>query len=197
MVVAINRFKTDSQKEIDIIKAKSLEAGAIGVLFITICFSHSYQDAVLCTHWAHGGLGAKELAQAVATACTTPTNFKFLYPLDKGIKEKIETIAREIYGADGVSYEPEAEQKIELYTKQGFSNLPICMAKTHLSFSHVPELKGAPSGFTLPIRDIRVSAGAGFLYPLVGQMQTIPGLPTRPVFYDIDIDATGKIVGLS
>jgi len=119
------------------------------------------------------------------------------YSLDLSIKEKIETIAREIYGADGVLYEPEAERKVELYTKQGFSNLPICMAKTHLSFSHNPELKGVPTGFTLPIRDIRVSAGAGFLYPLVGQMQTIPGLPTRPVFYDIDIDDTGKIIGLS
>jgi len=185
VVVAINQFKTDTQKEIDVVKAKSIEAGAVA--------------AILCTHWAHGGAGAKDLAQAVVTACSkkTQNDFKFLYPLDISIKEKIETIASEIYGADGVSYEPEAERKIELYTNQGFSKLPICMAKTHLSFSHNPELKGVPSGFILPIRDIRVSAGAGFLYPLVGQMQTIPGLPTRPVFYDIDIDATGKIVGLS
>jgi len=184
VIVAINQFGTDTQKEIDVVKAKSLEAGAV--------------DAVLCTHWAHGGAGAKELAQAVVAACSkAQPNFKFLYPLDSSIKEKIEAIAKNIYGADGVSYEAEAERKVELYTKQGFSSLPICMAKTHLSFSHEPDLKGAPSGFTLPIRDIHVSSGAGFLYPLVGQMQTIPGLPTRPVFYDIDIDNTGKIVGLS
>jgi len=121
-----------------------------------------------------------------------------LYPLNRSIKEKIEIIAKEIYGADGVEYLPEAEKKVEMFTKQGFAELPICMAKTHLSLSHDPELKGVPKGFTIPIRDMRVCLGAGFLYPLVGQMPTIPGLPTRPVFYDIDIDpVTGKIVGLS
>jgi len=123
---------------------------------------------------------------------------RFLYELSISIKEKIETICREIYGAGGVSYSEEAERKIELYTKRGYSNLPICMAKTHLSLSHDPELKGAPKGFTVPISDIRASIGAGFIYPLLGSIRTMPGLPTRPVFYDIDIDVeTGKVIGLS
>ncbi|MDP7544625.1 MAG: formate--tetrahydrofolate ligase, partial [Anaerolineales bacterium] len=122
---------------------------------------------------------------------------KFLYPLEKGIKEKIETIATEIYGADGVEFSPEAEQKIELYNRVGFDQLPMCMAKTHLSLSHDPKLKGVPEGFIVPVRDIRASIGAGFLYPLLGAMSTMPGLPTRPVYYDVDIDLeTGKVVGL-
>lgn len=184
VVVAVNQFKSDTQAELDVVCRKSLEAGA--------------NQAVVCTHWSHGGEGAKALGQAVIDACSKNKEFRFLYPLELSIKEKIETIAKNIYGADGVAYEPEAERKIELYTKQGFGNLPICMAKTHLSFSHNPELVGVPKGFILPIRDVRASVGAGFVYPLVGQMQTIPGLPTRPVFYDIDIDTqTGKIVGLS
>lgn len=131
-------------------------------------------------------------------ACQKPVDFKFLYPLELSIKEKIEKIAKEIYGADGVSYEPLAEKKIEQYTRQGFGNLPICMAKTHLSLSHDPTKKGVPTGFILPIRDVRASVGAGFIYPLVGTMSTMPGLPTRPCFYEIDIDLkTGKILGLS
>ena len=114
------------------------------------------------------------------------------------IKEKIELIAREIYGADGVDYSLEANKKIDLYERSGFGNLPICMAKTHLSLSHDPTLKGVPTGFVLPIRDIRASVGAGFLYPLVGTMSTMPGLPTRPAYYDIDIDPdTGTVIGLS
>jgi formyltetrahydrofolate synthetase len=113
------------------------------------------------------------------------------------IKEKIETICKEIYGADGVDYLPEADAKIELFTKLGFDKLPLCMAKTHLSLSHDPSLKGVPQGFRVPIRDIRASVGAGFLYPLLGEMRTMPGLPTRPVFYDVDLDlSTGKVVGL-
>jgi formyltetrahydrofolate synthetase len=124
-------------------------------------------------------------------------NFRFLYPLDIPIKDKIETIAREIYGAEGVDYTPEAEEKIELYTRNGFGDLPICMAKTHLSFTAEAGIKGAPNGFRIPIRDIRASVGAGFLYPLVGSMRTMPGLPTRPVFYDVDLDLkTGKVMGL-
>jgi formyltetrahydrofolate synthetase len=130
-------------------------------------------------------------------ACEKPSNFKFLYPLEKGIKEKIETIATEIYGAEGVEFSPEAEQKIELYNRVGFDQLPMCMAKTHLSLSHDPKLKGVPEGFIVPVRDIRASIGAGFLYPLLGAMSTMPGLPTRPVYYDVDIDLeTGKVVGL-
>jgi formyltetrahydrofolate synthetase len=113
------------------------------------------------------------------------------------IKEKIETIVREIYGGAGVEFLPEAEKKIELYNRLGFDKLPICMAKTHLSFTHDPTVKGAPTGFIIPVRDIRASVGAGFLYPLIGNMSTMPGLPTRPVFYDVDLDLeTGKVVGL-
>ncbi|NPV58007.1 MAG: formate--tetrahydrofolate ligase, partial [Anaerolineae bacterium] len=144
-----------------------------------------------------GGEGAIDLAKAVEKASQKQTNFKFLYPLDISIKEKIETIAKEVYGADGVDYSPEAEQRIEEYTRLGFDKLPMCMAKTHLSLSHDPELKGVPTGFRVPIRDIRASVGAGFIYPLLGTMSTMPGLPTRPAFYDVDIDLeTGQVVGL-
>jgi methylenetetrahydrofolate dehydrogenase (NADP+)/methenyltetrahydrofolate cyclohydrolase/formyltetrahydrofolate synthetase len=145
-----------------------------------------------------GGSGAVDLAKAVVAACEKPGDFKFLYPL-KGtsIKDKIEIICKEIYGADGVTYEPLAEKKVELYTKLGFDELPMCMAKTHLSLSHDANLKGRPKGFTVPIRDLRASVGAGFIYPLLGEMSTMPGLPTRPVYYDVDLDLeTGQVVGL-
>jgi methylenetetrahydrofolate dehydrogenase (NADP+)/methenyltetrahydrofolate cyclohydrolase/formyltetrahydrofolate synthetase len=155
------------------------------------------EDAIVCTHWMDGGKGAVALGEAVIKAAEKPTNFQFLYPLEMSIKEKIETICKEIYGADGVDYLPEAEAKIELFTKLGFDKLPLCMAKTHLSLSHDPTKKGVPQGYRVPIRDIRASVGAGFLYPLLGEMRTMPGLPTRPVFYDVDLDlATGKVVGL-
>ncbi|OQA42538.1 MAG: Formate--tetrahydrofolate ligase [Chloroflexi bacterium ADurb.Bin325] len=184
MVVAINQFKTDTPAEIELIRQKAVEAGA--------------EDAVPTNHWAEGGDGAVMLAEAVVKACEKPSNFQFLYPLDWSIKKKIEAIATEIYGAESVSYAPEAEAKIELYTRLGFDKLPICMAKTHLSLSHDPTLKGRPRGYVFPIRDIRASVGAGFLYPLCGEMRTMPGLPTRPVFYDIDIDLeTGRVIGLS
>ena len=138
------------------------------------------------------------MAEAVVKASELPTDFRFLYPLEYSIKEKIETIAREVYGADGVDYSPLAEERIAEYTRLGYDRLPICMAKTHLSLSHDPELKGVPKGFRIPIRDISASVGAGFVYPLLGTMSTMPGLPTRPSYYDIDIDfETGKILGLS
>jgi formyltetrahydrofolate synthetase len=144
-----------------------------------------------------GGKGAIALAEAVVRACEKPGYFKFLYPLDLSIKQKIETIAREIYRADGVDYTSEAEARIEQFTNLGFASLPLCMAKTHLSFTDKAEVKGAPRGFRVTISDIRASAGAGFLYPLLGTMRTMPGLPTRPVFYDVDLDLeTGKVVGL-
>src|SRR5690606_28883967 len=145
-------------------------------------------DAVPSNHWAEGGLGSIGLGKAVMEATKQGSNFDFLYPLEASIKEKIEIIATQIYGADGVENSEEAERKIERYNRLGFAGLPICMAKTHLSLSHDPALKGVPTGYILPIRDIRASVGAGFLYPLVGQMSTMPGLPTRPVFYDIDVD---------
>ena len=137
------------------------------------------------------------MARAVVAACEKPSQFNFLYPLDLPIKDKIEIIARKVYGASGVEYQPDAEKKIKLYTELGFANLPICMAKTHLSLSHDPNKKGAPTGFTLPVRDIRASVGAGFLYPLCGEMMTMPGLPSEPAFQRIDIDAEGRVVGLS
>ncbi len=124
-----------------------------------------------------------------------PKDFKFLYPDERRIKEKIETIATEIYGADGVDYLPAAEAKIKLYTELGYGNLPICMAKTHLSLSHDPALKGRPKGWRLPIRDIRASVGAGFLYPLCGDMRTMPGLPKTPAGDAIDLDENGNVVG--
>ncbi len=183
VVVAINTFSTDTPAELEVVRKAAIEAGAV--------------DAVVSTHWMDGGAGAKALAEAVVKASQLPSNFRFLYPLDIPIKEKIEIICREIYGADGVDFLPEAEKKIEVYTRLGFDKLPICMAKTHLSFTHDPAIKGAPTGFRVPIRDIRASVGAGFLYPLVGEMRTMPGLPTRPVFYDVDIDLkTGRVVGL-
>ena len=133
----------------------------------------------------------------MVAACEKPTNFEFLYPLDMPIKEKIETIAKKIYGADGVDFLPEAEKKVALYNKLGFNKLPICMAKTHLSITHDPTLKNVPTGFRVPVRDIRASVGAGFLYPLLGDMRTMPGLPSRPVFFDVDLDMeTGKVLGL-
>jgi formyltetrahydrofolate synthetase len=156
------------------------------------------EDAVVSRHWMEGGAGAKALAEAVVAACEKPSDFKFLYDAETTtIKEKIEIICKQVYGADGVSYSPEAEEKIALYTKLGFDKIPMCMAKTHLSLSHDPSLKGRPTGFTVPISDIRASVGAGFLYPLLGTMSTMPGLPTRPVYYDVDLDLeTGEVIGL-
>jgi formyltetrahydrofolate synthetase len=150
------------------------------------------------THKVHagGGAGGAELAEAVVSACEMPKEFRLLYPDDATIKEKIEAIATEIYGADGVDYLPAAEAKIGLYTRLGYSHLPMCMAKTHLSLSHDPTLKGRPTGWRLPIRDIRASVGAGFLYPLCGDMRTMPGLPKVPAGDAIDLDENGQVVGL-
>jgi formyltetrahydrofolate synthetase len=129
-------------------------------------------------------------------ACEQPSEFKFLYPLEISIKEKIETIARKVYGADGVEFSPVADRQIATYEKAGYGDLPICMAKTHLSFSHDPALKGVPTGFTLPIREVRAGVGAGFIYPLCGEMRTMPGLPSKPVFMQVTLDEDDKVVGL-
>ncbi len=183
VVVAVNGFATDTEAEMEVVRQYAEGQGAFA--------------AVKTTHWADGGRGAKALAEAVVAACEQPSNFQFLYPLDWPIKRKIEHIAREIYGADGVHFEPLAEQQIATYEKAGFGNLPICMAKTHLSLSHDPNLKGAPKGFTVPVREVRASVGAGFIYPLLGEMSTMPGLATAPAFMNIDLDLeTGKIVGM-
>jgi len=182
VVVAVNRFTPDTEKEIETVREIASNAGA--------------DDVALSEVWEKGGDGGTELAEKVVKACEKEKNFRFLYSDDMSIKEKIETIATKIYGAGKVEYSPLAEKKIKLYTKWGFSNLPICMAKTHLSLSHDPALKGRPEGFTLPVRDIIVSAGAGFLYPLCGEMRTMPGLPSVPAGTKIDIDEEGKVVGL-
>ena len=182
VVVAINRFTSDTKKEIELIRKKAIEAGA--------------EDAVLSEVWARGSKGGTDLARAVAKACERKSNFKFLYPLEWSIKRKIETVAKKIYGAGDVQYEHAAEKAIALYTRLGYDKLPLCMAKTHLSLSHDPKLKGYPKGFTLPVRDVRASVGAGFLYPLCGTMRTMPGLPTHPAGEKVDLDKDGNIVGL-
>ena len=182
-VVAINRFPTDTEAEIELVKKMAQQAGA--------------EQAILAEHWAKGGKGAAELAEAVVAACERPSNFQFLYPLDWSIKQKIEKIATDIYGADGVIYEPQANQQIKSFEQAGLGNLPICMAKTHLSISHEASWKGRPKGFTVPVREVRASAGAGFIYPLLGTMRTMPGLSSVPAYTKVDIDfETGKIVGL-
>jgi methylenetetrahydrofolate dehydrogenase (NADP+)/methenyltetrahydrofolate cyclohydrolase/formyltetrahydrofolate synthetase len=183
VVVAVNSFSNDTPAEVEVVRKAALEAGAM--------------EAIVSTHWMDGGAGAIKLAEAVVKAADKPTQFKFLYPLELSIKEKLELICKEIYGAGGIEILPEAQAKIDLYTRLGFDNLPLCMAKTHLSFTHDAVIKGAPTGFIVPVRDIRASVGAGFLYPLLGEMRTMPGLPTRPVFYDVDLDLdTGKVLGL-
>lgn len=183
VIVAINSFATDTPAEVELIRKSAIQFGAM--------------DAIQCTHWADGGAGTKKLAEAVVKAAEEKSNFQFLYPLEDPIKAKIEKIAKEIYRADGVDYTPEAEEQIARYTKLGFNNLPICMAKTHLSFSTDATQKGAPVGFRVTVREIRASVGAGFLYPILGDMRTMPGLGTRPSFYDIDLDLkSGKILGL-
>lgn len=182
-VVAVNRFPTDTDAEVELVRKMAIEAGA--------------ETAVMSDHWAEGGDGAMELAEAVVAACEKPSNFEFLYPLEWSIKAKIEKIAVDIYGADGVVFEPLAERQIASFEEAGFGDLPICMAKTHLSISHDATLKGRPSGFTVPVREVRANVGAGFIYPLIGTMRTMPGLPSKPAFMNVDIDfETGKVVGL-
>jgi len=181
-VVCINRFTADKDSEIEAIRERALAAGA--------------ECVVVSNVWAEGGDGGREVAEALVVACEKPSNFKFTYPEDATIAEKIEAIAMNIYGADGVKFSPKAKRALKRFPKMGYGNLPICMAKTHLSISHDPHLKGRPTGFILPVRDIVASVGAGFLYPLCGDMRTIPGLPSKPAGERVDIDADGKIVGL-
>ncbi|KAG8937322.1 tetrahydrofolate synthase [Tulasnella sp. 419] len=183
VVVGINQFATDSPAELELIRELSLAAGA--------------DAAVVSNHWAKGGEGAKALAEALIEVCERgESQFKLLYDVNARIEEKIATISKEIYGADGIELSELAAKQVETYTKQGYGNLPICMAKTQYSFSHDPKLKGVPTGFTIPIRAVRLSAGAGFLYPILGDMQTMPGLGTRPGFWEVGLDDDGKVVGL-
>ncbi|HOZ72145.1 MAG TPA: formate--tetrahydrofolate ligase [Spirochaetales bacterium] len=183
-VVAINAFPTDTEAEWAAIKEASIKAGAV--------------DAVVTKNWAEGGDGAVELAEAVVRAADKPSDVKPFYPLDLSIKEKIERIAREVYGADHVSYSAEADKAIGKFGELGYDRLPICMAKTQYSLSHDPALKGAPKGFIFPIADVRLAAGAGFIYPLSGEINTMPGLSSKPGYIGMDIDTdTGRIIGLS
>lgn len=183
VVVAVNRFATDTEREIAIIERVAREAGAEG--------------AFVSEAYARGGAGAIALATAVARACAKPARFKFLYATELPIKDKIERIAEKMYGAAGVEYFPEAEQKIKYYTELGWDRLPICMAKTHLSLSHDETLQGRPRKFKLPIRDLRAFVGAGFLTALCGDLRTMPALPRVPVGTRIDVDENGKIVGIT
>jgi len=182
-VVAINVFPTDTEAEIEAVRRVSLDAGA--------------RNAVVSHHHPEGGAGATDLAAAVwAAADEGAPAFGFLYPDDMPLVEKIETIAVRIYGASGVDVLPAAARALTMYEDLGFRHLPVCMAKTHLSLSHDAALKGRPTGFRVPIRDVRLSAGAGFITPLLGEMRTMPGLPSRPAGENIDIDDDGEIVGL-
>ncbi|MDO8485776.1 MAG: formate--tetrahydrofolate ligase [Candidatus Limnocylindrales bacterium] len=182
-VVAINSFPTDTPAEVDAIREVSLAAGA--------------RDAVVATHFSDGGAGAAALAEAVwAAAEHRDSEFRLLYPDDMALVQKIDTIATRVYGADGVELLPAAARALKQFEELGYGHLPICMAKTQYSLSHDAALKGRPTGFTIPIREVRLSAGAGFITPMCGEMRTMPGLPSRPGGEKIDIDADGNIVGL-
>ena len=182
VVVTINRRTSDRDKEVEMIHDIALKAGADFCEPIEV--------------WAEGGEGGKEAAEAVVKACEMKNDFHYLYDLEDSIKDKIETIATKIYGADGVDYTPVAEATIKRFTEAGFDRLPVCMAKTHLSLTHDPTLKGRPTGWRLPVRDVRPSVGAGFLYPLCGEMRTMPGLPSEPAGNRVDVVEGGRIVGL-
>ena len=180
-MVAINAFPEDHPSEHEAIREI---ASTVGV------------RTAVCTHFVDGGKGAAELAEAVVEIAETPSTFHPLYNLHAPLTSKIEAIATKVYGADGVDYLPAATRELAKFEKDGFGDLPICIAKTHLSISSNPELKGAPVGWRLPVRDARASVGAGFIYVLSGEMRTMPGLSSSPAAERIDIDADGNIVGL-
>jgi formyltetrahydrofolate synthetase len=182
-VVAINSFPTDTPAEVEAIREVALAAGA--------------RDAVVATHFVDGGKGAAALAEAVWAACEEGGDrFRLLYPDDMPLAEKIETIVTKVYGGSGVEFLPAARKSLAQFEQLGYGRLPICMAKTQYSLSHDANLKNRPTGFTVPIREVRLSAGAGFITPLCGEMRTMPGLPSRPGGEKIDIDDEGNIVGL-
>jgi formate--tetrahydrofolate ligase len=180
-VVAINAFPTDHDTEHKAVREVAEELGV---------------RTAVCTHFADGGRGAAELAEAVAEAAEEPGDFRLLYPDGASLREKIETIATKVYGADGVDYDLAASRQIDAYERNGFGRLPVCIAKTHLSISSDPTLKGAPTGWRLPVREVRASVGAGFVYPICGDMRTMPGLPMHPAVHRIDLDDDGQVVGL-
>jgi formate--tetrahydrofolate ligase len=180
-VVAINAFPSDYASEHDAIREVAEGMGA---------------RVAVCNHFSEGGAGAVELAEAVAEAAEEPSSFRFLYPLEAPLREKIEMIATNVYGARGVEYDLRASRQLDSYEKTGFGDLPICVAKTHLSISSDPSLKGAPADWMLPVREARASVGAGFIYPICGDMRTMPGLSVTPAAHNIDIDEQGRVVGL-
>jgi formate--tetrahydrofolate ligase len=181
-VVAINAFPEDFESEYEAIRAITEPLGV---------------RTAVTTHFRDGGAGAVELARAVVAAADEPNEFRFLYPTNAPLRQKIETIATEVYGADGVDYLPAAAKRLDLFEANGFGDLPVCIAKTHLSISSDPTLRGAPTGWRLPVREVRVSAGAGFIYAVCGDMRTMPGLSSHPAAERIDIDEHGDVVGLS
>ena len=181
-VVAVNRFPGDTDEEVETLRRLALDYGA--------------HAAELNEAFERGGEGAAALAEAVVDAAESPSSFDFVYPLDAPIDAKVEAICKRVYGADGVVFLPPAQEKIRIFTEQGFDKLPVCMAKTHLSLSHDPALLNAPTGFTVTVRDIRAYTGAGWLVPLLGDMQTMPGLGVKPAAFDVDIDENGRTVGL-
>lgn len=181
-VVAINAFPTDHASEHEAIRRVAEEEGA---------------RVAVSNHFTDGGKGALELAEAVVEAAEEPSGFQLLYPDSADLRTKIETIATRIYGADGVDYQPAAAKQLDTYTANGFGSLPVCIAKTHLSLSSDPKLTGAPTGWRLPVREVRASVGAGFVYPICGDMRTMPGLGSQPAAEHIDIDDRGEVVGLN
>lgn len=181
-VVAVNAFPTDYESEHQVIREIALSMGA---------------RVAVTRHVAEGGVGGIELARAVAEAADEPSDFHFLYPTSATLKEKIETIATKVYGAGNVEYSADANRQIDTYEKAGFGHLLVCMAKTHLSITSDPKLKGAPTGWTLPVREVRASVGAGFIYPVCGDMRTMPGLGSHPAAENIDLNADGEVTGLS
>jgi formate--tetrahydrofolate ligase len=181
-VVAINAFPTDHPSEHQMIRDVAAEMGA---------------RSALCTHFADGGRGAIELAEAVAEAAEEPSHYAPLYPDSASLREKITIVATKVYGADGVEYSAEANKQLDNYERNGFGNLPVCIAKTNLSISSDPTLKGAPTGWTLPVREVRASVGAGFVYPICGDIRTMPGLSKNPAAARIDLDEDGQVVGLN
>ncbi|RZC33761.1 C-1-tetrahydrofolate synthase, cytoplasmic, partial [Asbolus verrucosus] len=183
VVVSVNHFESDTEAEIKLVQQAALDNGAF--------------DAVVSTHWLEGGAGALKLADAVIAASNQSNNFKFLYDLNLPLNEKITIIAKEMYGAGSIEYTPEAKEKLKVYEESGYGKLPICMAKTSASLTGDPNVKGAPTGFILKINDVDLAAGAGFIIPVIGEISTMPGLPTRPAIYDIDLNTdTGEIEGL-
>jgi formate--tetrahydrofolate ligase len=181
-VVAVNRFPTDSDEELDAVRRLAVDYGA--------------HAAELNEAFERGGEGAATLAEAIVDAAEQPSEFDFIYPLEATIAEKIEAVCKRVYGADGVTFLPAAQEKLKTFTEKGYDRLPVCMAKTHLSLSHDVTLLNAPTGFTVPVRDIRAYTGAGWLVPLLGDMQTMPGLGVTPAAFNVDIDESGRTVGL-